>query len=97
MLITKHAAERIKERNDNVFSIHDAKRNAKIAWASGLTIEKVQRANADLANYMRRKKEKNGNRSKVRVYQNTLYIFCGRKSRLVTAYPLPESMRIHNK
>lgn len=89
MRITKHAKQRIKERNENVSSIAMAERNAKIAFRSGLTIGCVDKFSETLAEYMRNKKRRNGSNATIRIYQNNVYVWRGDNHRLVTVHPIP--------
>jgi hypothetical protein len=88
MQITKHAKERIKERNESIDSCHLAKRNAKIAYNSGYKIHELARDCPRIARWMQKKKDQNGNSAKVRLYQNNLYIWRSKANRLVTVIPL---------
>lgn len=93
MRITKHAKERIIERNELVNSVAMAERNAKIAFRSGITIGRVDKLSPELASYMRNKKHRNGSNSTIRIYQNNVYVWRGDNHRLVTAHPVPEYLK----
>ena len=90
MLITQHAKQRIQERNDTIDSVALAKRNAKIAYHSGYKIYQLAGHCPHITAWMRKKKGQNGNDAKVRLYQNNLYIWKGKKNRLITVLPLHE-------
>lgn len=90
MLITQHAKQRIQERNDTINSVALAKRNAKIAYHSGYKIHQLAGYCPHITAWMRKKKGQNGNDAKVRLYQNNLYIWRGKKNRLITVLPLHE-------
>ena len=91
--VTQHAKQRIQERNELVSSAALAKRNAKIAYNSGYKIHQLAGHCPRITAWMRRKKGQNGNDAKVRLYQNNLYIWRGKKSRLVTVLPLYEELQ----
>ena len=93
MIITQHAKQRIVQRDDSVNTIAVAKRNAKIAYNSGYKIHELAGYCPHITAWMRRKKGQNGNDAKVRLYQNNLYIWRGKKKRLVTVLPLCENFQ----
>ena len=93
IIITQHAKQRIQERNDSVTSAALAKRNAKIAYNSGYKIHELAGHCPHITAWMCKKKEKNGNDAKVRLYQNNLYIWRGKANRLITVIPLSEKLK----
>ena len=90
IIVTQHAKQRIQERNELVTSTALAKRNAKIAYNSGYKIHQLAGYCPHITAWMRKKKGQNGNDAKVRLYQDNLYIWKGKKNRLVTVIPLTE-------
>lgn len=91
--ITKHAKERLVERNDSVNSFKMAERNAKIAFRSGYKIHQLARDFPRIAQWMQNKKDQNGGAAKVRLYQNNLYIWRSKANRLITVIPLCEDFQ----
>lgn len=90
MRITKHGMDRLIERDDEINSKRLAKRKAKIAFRSGLTIGELQRDYPGIAKYMASKKTGSNRVSSVRLYEDRLYIFRGREKRLITTYRMPQ-------
>lgn len=86
--LTQHGKERIVERNDNVSSIADAKKIAKIAWRSGKergAFQKYPKFFSYLAN-----KQSQSNTCSIRVYKDNIYIWRGKNRSLVTSHPIPD-------
>lgn len=88
MIISNHGKKRIVERVNNVNSISEAKKNAKIAFHSGKTISYYQ-SKPNFYEYLRARKHKS-NSCTIRVYNGNIYIWRGKHKTLVTAHKIPE-------
>ena len=73
MIVSKHSKKRMIERVDTVSSEAEAKRLAKIAFASGKNIAYFQN-NPKFADYLRSRKQES-NKCIIRVYKGYIYIF----------------------
>lgn len=91
MIITQHSKQRIVERDELVNSFVEAKRVAKIAFTSGKTMGYFQDC-PRFSEYLDYKRSQTNDCS-IRVYRGNIYIWKGRKHRLVTAHPIPERFK----
>jgi hypothetical protein len=86
--ITQHSKERIIERTEGVSSFVEAKRIAKQAWLYGNTINYYQSYDKFFS-YLQNKKSQT-NSCSVRVYKGNIYVWRGKKRKLMTAHPIPK-------
>lgn len=88
MIVSKHSKKRMIERVDTVSSEAEAKRLAKVAFASGKNIAYFQN-NPKFADYLRSRKQES-NKCIIRVYKGYIYIWKGKHKTLVTVHEIPE-------
>lgn len=89
MTITTHAIQRIQERDDSVNGSYVAKRQAKIAYQSGMVIGKFSNS-GPFFDYLSNRKRRNGANSSIRIYNGNIYIWRGNAKKLVTVLPVPD-------
>lgn len=84
--ITKHSKQRIIERTENCNNFTEAKKLAKQAKKSGVTINEFQQY-PHFFSYLQNKRNQT-NTCSIRIYQDNIYIWRG-KGVLVTVHPIP--------
>lgn len=85
--ITRHGKTRLVQRVEDCNNFDEAKRLAKIAKVSGLTINHFQ-SYPKFFSYLQRKNNKT-NSQIVKVYKGQIFIWKGKNKTFVTAYPIP--------
>ena len=86
--VTRHSKERLVQRNEDIGSYATAKRVAKIAWTSGKTINSFV-IYPKFFSYLTNKRDQS-NACSIRVYQDNIFIWRGKKHTLVTSHPIPD-------
>ena len=87
--VSNHGKHRIVERDTLSNSFADAKRTAKVAWRSGLTINHFQ-AYPKFFEYLVGKRGQACNNCSIRIYRGNIYVWRGKHHTLVTAHPIPD-------
>lgn len=90
MRLTMHSKERLVERDSDTFNFDQAKRQAKIAWRSGKTINHYQDYPRFFMSLQNRKAQSRS--CSIRVYNNNIYVWRGEKQnrKLITVVPIAD-------
>lgn len=82
--ISRHASNRIQQRTE--FSANQKNHNVNSAWQYGHKIDSY----IDPFYSFLLTKQQEGNRTVVKIYEDTIYVFENKRQRLITVYPVPE-------
>lgn len=89
MRMSNHALNRLVQRDKEIDYIKEAKRKAKIAYQKGHNIG-YYISDEQFYNYL--KSLVRTNTTKIKIYDNLIYIFRGSNKTLVTVHKFPEFM-----
>lgn len=90
MRLSKHGLNRIVERDGSTNYIAEARRKAKIAYQKGRTIGYYNGKDPEFGAYL--KTLMRTNTTRIRVYEDLIYIFKGEQKTFVTAHKFPRFM-----
>ena len=82
--ISRHASNRIQQRTE--FSPSQKNHSINKAWQYGHKIDNY----VDPFYSFLLTKQQEGNRTVVKIYEDTIYVFENKRQRLITVYPVPE-------